>query len=315
VEEVERARAALRAAPARALAVTSSAPGTAVFVNGRRVGVAPLRLALAPGRYRVSGAHGGSRAGPREVALDEGDEDVVLDFTLPLALRPALGPGIALPDADLARWAVAAGGHLGLDELVAVTLVSDGAASYAGGARFDVRRGMLVREGRVRLAGGVLPPGGYAALAGFLVTGQASSSLVEVAGEERTAAARLVPPASAAPPPLDLRTPAEPEPARARADGWVSLAAVAATLGLGAYGLVELRAAGARYDGARQLRATGDLSDPALVASYNRQVLDGDSAKRTAMFAFAGAGVTFAAAGILGYLHYRRTGEVGPFRF
>ncbi len=196
VEEVERARAALNAAPKGTLVVTSSAPGARVYVNGRDVGTTPVRLALARGRHRVSGASGSSRAGPVVAEVAEAVSEIHLDFEIPGLLRPALGPGLALPPGDRARHIVAAGGHLGLDRVVAVAIAEESGIPYVAAALFDVRRGALEREGRVRLTGHMLPEGGDAALAEFLVTGRASSPLVEIPGARGgpTAVPRSPPP-------------------------------------------------------------------------------------------------------------------------
>ena len=65
------------------------------------------------------------------------------------------------PDLQVARaqWAVTkagiitAGGALKLDRLVVASTYNDGDVRYLVGSLYDVRRGSLLREGKLRLAG------------------------------------------------------------------------------------------------------------------------------------------------------------------
>jgi len=322
IDQVERARAALNALPRRALAVTSSVDGARVYVEGRDVGSAPVTLELAQGHYRVSGATQSTSLPSVQVDLVDGDGELLLDFAIPEALRPAQGPGLALPDGDRARWLVEAGGYLRLDAVLAVTLAREGGAWYVAGALYDVRRGMLRREGKVRLIGMAIPAGGASALVGFLLTGDATSELVEYPGGP-------VP----KPPPAPAGGGGEVKPDDAHsADashlvqkplvrvsggslGWATLGTGVAALGLASYGLIEGRSASSSYRRAQDLRSSGGVSSSAALAAYNRYVSNGDAARRRATIGWAGASACVLASGVLGYVNYRRTGEFGPFRF
>ena len=213
VEEVERVRDGLRDAPAATLVVRSSVPGVRVRVSGRELGLAPARLVLPRGRYRVSGALGELRAGPVPADLREGNAEVLLDLTVPAALRPELGPGLALAAGDRARTVADAGSLLGLDQVITVSVAGEGDGAYLVGALYDVRRAVLEREGRVRMRGDA-PPGATAAIAEFLVTGRAAEGVVEVSGEPRAGVAvvpgrtELGPPPS--PPQPGPETPPDP---------------------------------------------------------------------------------------------------------
>lgn len=218
VDEVERARAALRAIPPGELVVTASAPDARVYVNGRAVGTAPVHVLLAPGRYEISGATAAARVPRLAAEVGEGSRELALDFATAERLRPSQGPGLALRPGERVPQIVAAGGHLGLDRVVAVALERDGGAAYLVGSLYDVRRGVLEREGRVRLASDMLPLGGDAALAEFLVTGQARSRLVEVPGAPVPALA----PSPHAPPPA-LEAPRTLPPAGRASPARVSL--------------------------------------------------------------------------------------------
>jgi len=165
VRLIETARSELRSLPTRVLTVNSSASGVRVFVNGREVGTAPVTATLARGHYRVSGARGTVRAPPLQVDLSDENQSVTLDFTIVEALRPTLGPGLALSDAERARRLVAVGGFLRLDSILATSLLDEAGASYLLGSLYDVRRGMLMREGRLRLTDRALTKEGAARLA------------------------------------------------------------------------------------------------------------------------------------------------------
>jgi len=307
--QVDEVRAQLKAMPSRRLRVTSPAKEARVFVNGRDVGAVPATVALPPGRYRVSGILGKLAAPAQQVDLGAEDQAVVLDFTMPEALRPDLGPGLALPEADRARRLVAAGNYLGLDGLLATSVVEEGGVSYAVGTLYDVRRGMLKREARVRLANKMIPVGGTTALAEFLLTGEVTSKLVEVPRK-----IDLKPVAEK--PALDLR-PGEPgPPGKSRTLGWVAFGSGVAAVGLGGVAIWQGIAAGNSYDSARALLgADGRLPPGQDPTAYNALVRDGDQSRSVAIATGVGAGVCLVGAGILGYLAYKQTGEVGPFRF
>jgi PEGA domain-containing protein len=315
VDEVENARAALKAEPTGALGITSSVPGARVYVNGRDVGTAPVRLVLPRGRYRVSGASGSSRVWPTIASVGEEGREILLDFAIAEALRPSLGPGLALESHDRARQLVAVGGHLGLDRILAISISGESGASHLVASLYDVRRGALEREGRVRLTSGMLTADGSAALAEFLVTGHASQ-LVEIPGEQRAASLTPVPALSG------TRRVVDPGPAEASIAArspevlkWTPVATAIADIGFTALAVVELRSAADRYDKARRFRATDGLTTNAAIRTYNGYVADGDAARTRATLYWAGAGVSTLATAILGYVSYKRTGEFGPFRF
>ena len=174
----------------------------------------------------------------------------------------------------------------------------------------DVSRGKLTREGRVRLAGGRLPEGGAGALAELLLTG-APSPLVELSAHR--------PAVSLSPPPPDAALAGGPRdggpPRRARTLGWITAGTGIATVGLGVVGVLQTRSASESYERARRLRDVGALTTNTAILEYNGHVADGDAAKRASTLSWTGAAAAAVATGVLGYLNYRRTGEVGPFRF
>jgi hypothetical protein len=295
---VEGARSELRSSISRKLSVASSTKGARVFVDGRDVGTAPLTVNLARGRHRVSGLQGSVRTPPLQVDLTEEDRSVTLDFSIAESLRPHLGPGLVLSDAERARGLIAAGGFLRLDSIVGTSLLDDAGASYLLGSRYDVRRGMLTREGRVRLENRALPNDRAANLAAFLFEGRLDCPQ----GDPTKCVQQWPPP----PPPLP--------PEKSKVRGWVAFGTGIATLGLGGIGVWQAITSSSKYDSARALLQNGAVL-PADTTAYNKYIADGDSARRLAIGTGIGAGVCAVTTGVLGYLSYKQTGEIGPFRF
>jgi hypothetical protein len=192
----EERKARLRALPRRRLLVVAEGwPGT-VFMNGKQMGTTPLTLTLPAGKYRVGGAAGSLRVPSFQVDLEAEDRTVVLDFGLAQALRVNAGPGLALSPQDRAYGIIRAGAWLGADNLVVVSRAVEDQAQFLLGSLYDVRRGVLLREGSVRMVAGGVPSVNLAALASFLLTGQSSREVKNLSDAPR----RIVPPPIAAGP-------------------------------------------------------------------------------------------------------------------
>jgi hypothetical protein len=216
--ELDQARLRVAALSRRTLTVTSAGrPGT-VFVNGRTSGITPVTLSLPIGRYRVGGAAGPLRVPSFLVDLTQEDRSALLDFTLAEALRVNAGPGLALARPSRAGGIVRAGAWLGVDRVVAASVITEGEAQFLAGSIYDVRRGALTREGRVRMAAGAVPSPNIGALAAFLLTGQPSRVIVSPSTEPIPVAPLPVPaPAATAAPavPAPAAAPRAPGPAPA----------------------------------------------------------------------------------------------------
>jgi hypothetical protein len=314
VRQVEDAKAELKALPKKKLSITASEKNVRVYLNGRDLGLAPVGLLLARGRYRVSGALGDLRAPPLRVDVGDEDQTILLDFAIPQALRPNEGPGLVLPEANRQGRIIAAGGFLGLDSVLAVSVIDQGGASQLSASLFDVRRGMLTREGRVRLSSNrSVPVGGIHALADFLQTGRASPEVVAVQGIAPTKTPDLTPQPPAGT--IDLRPQEARPPGKSNTLGWLAIGSGVAALGCAGLGIAEAMSASSSYDSARKLLVNGNVTSAANRTSYNQQVSSGDSAKSVATIGYVGAGALLITSGVLGYLAYKQTGEVGPFRF
>ena len=303
---VDEVKAQQKALPSRKLTVTSQAKGARVFLNGRDVGTAPVTLSLARGAYRVTGVLGTTRTPASPVDLSQADVALTLDFTIPDSLRPNLGPGLALADGQRARQLVAVGGFLRLDAVLAASFVEEGGVQYLAGALYDVRRGMLTREGRVRLSNQAVPYGGTNALADFLVTGQATSTLVEIPGGAKPdlrAPAKV----TSAGPDLQARVPGE---VKTTPMGWWSLGTGAAGVALGGVAIWQASVSNDKYAKARGLLLPGGTI-PADNSAYNKFLSDGDSARGRAIGIGAAAGACVVTSVVLTVLSH----QFGPIHF
>jgi hypothetical protein len=285
--QVEEAKKRLARLQGHELTVRAHAEGTRVLVERRDVGTVPLRISLPPGVYRVSGRLGGIPIPSVLVDVRQQGQTIVLDTSLAETLRPASGPGVTIPPENRPATLASIGAVLGLDRLITASLRTDESATYLVGASFDVAHMERVREGRVPLSEGTVPKQSAGALAGFLVSGG------------------VVPPVAQTWPP----------PPHSRTLGWVALGAGALGVGLGAFALVEGHSAQMSYDSAKSMTQGNVLKVGADPAHYQELVSSGNSARTTAYVAAVAAVVMVATAGIIGYINYKTTGDVGPFRF
>jgi hypothetical protein len=314
VRQVDAARAELRALPRRLLTVTTGGRPARIFVDGRERGPAPLALSLPRGQYRVSAVAGSATVRAGVVDLADTDRTVAIDVTLAEAFRPDGGPGLALGDRDRAGTLVSAGATLGVANLLAVSAVSDKDVRHLSAAIYDVQRGRLQREGRIRLDGWAAPPGAIPALVDFLLGGVPSGLVI--VGPELAARPDLKP----APEVLrGLPPPRRAEPRSTvgspRALGWVAFSAGVLAIGAAGFATYEGFSASGKYSDAKAMVSGGSLKLGQDPARYNGLVRDGDSASNAARIG-AGAAVGLAlTSAALGYWSYRQTGEIGPLRF
>jgi hypothetical protein len=117
----------------------------------------------------------------------------------------------------------------------------------------------------------------------------------------------------AGPQALDLSAPAAPP--KPRALGWTAIGAGVLSVGLGAFAVYEGMTAKSKYSTASGMLEGGMIKVDASAAAYGKAVSDGNGAK-TMAYVTGGAAVGCAVvSGILGYVSYRRYGEIGPLRF
>jgi hypothetical protein len=314
VRQVDAARAELRAAPKRILTVTTGGRPARIFVDGQERGPAPLTLSLPRGPHRVSAVAGSANVRAGVVDLAEGDRTLAIDVTLAEAFRPGGGPGLALSERDRAGALVSAGATLGVTSVLAVSTVSEKDVRLLSAAIYDVQRGRLQREGRIRLDGWGAPPGSIAALVDFLLGG-APSDLVIAAPEVAAHPDLRASPAVLSAAERRQRVQTGSSVASPRTLGWVAFSAGVLAVGAAAVAGYEGFSASGKYSDAKAMTSGGSLKLGRDPARYNRLVRDGDTASsvaRVSAGAAAGLAVTAAA---LGYWSYRQTGEIGPLRF
>ncbi len=355
-KQIEDVKAQVRKLAKKKLTIDSTAKGAKIFLEGREVGTSPITLELPPGRYRVAGALGNARVPAMTVDLTEEGQTVVLNFALAESLRPGFGPGLALTEAERPRNLVAAGAWLGVDKLLVSRLVAERGVEYLSATMIDVRRGMFMREGRVRLSNKVAPAGSLSALVGFLITGQTSDLVSQVAVSPSQAAPSQAAPSQAAPsqaapsqaapepaPAPEKAAPAKPEKkaeaklaaapkpdekkagvdfraapppsGKSKTKGWAAVGLGVAAVGLGGLAIVEGLSANSKYSDANDMAPGGILRPGVTSSQYEKIVSDGDNAKTIGAVSGGAAAACLVGAGILGYLSYKQTGEIGPFRF
>jgi len=303
--EFEEARRRVAGRPKAKLTITAPSRPATAFVNGKNVGKTPVALSLPPGRYRVGGAADGLRVPGASVRLDGEERAVELEFSIAGALRINAGPGLALGPRERSTCIVRAGGWLGATRVISVSIAQDSGAEFLAGALYDVQRGALLREGRVRIVSGSVPSVQLGALASFLLTGQPSpgvtavstvpvsvvgtaSSVAAVAGRE---------PLLPGPPVVKPAKPRWMRPAAYAAGAVaIALAGVATWQGLSARG--DYRDANA------MLLPDGNLVPGGDQAAYDRTIDAANTSKRNAYIGVAGAAAFAVAAGVLGYLSW-----------
>ena len=307
-KEFEEARRRAASRPKTRLTITSPARSVKAFVNGKSVGSTPVSVSLPPGRYRVGGASDPLRVPSVFVQLEGEDRTVELDFGLAEALRINAGPGLAAKPEERSSCMVRAGGWLGASRVIAVGMVADSGAQLLAGALYDVQKGALLREGRVRLVSGSVPSAQLGALAAFLLTGQPSRGVTAVS----TVPVAVLGPASGTA--FVGRDPLAPapvvQPAKPR---WMRPAAYAAgAVAIGLAGVATWQGISARNgygDANAMLRSDGALVPGVDRATYDRTLSAADAAKRNAYIGAAGAAAFTIAAGVLGYLSWDDQGK------
>lgn len=316
VGSLQEARTALRALPHSRLTVTSSEKGARVAVGGRDVGAAPATVSLAPGRYRISGVASGLRTPPMTVDLGAQDLSVALSFEAARALRPDGGPGLALPRAHRDRILLDVCAALQLEQVLAVRLEEERGLPFAVGSLWDVRRSQLKRERRVRLGADRRLDDAAAAELAQLLLAASSESPADPPRARPPEGLSEIPAAAAASAPSPAADVGASAPRGNPAVGWISVGSGAAAVALGGVALWQGLSARSSYADARgMLGSDGFLRPGGDLAQYQKALQVGDDARGKAIGAGIGAGICAIASGVLGYLAYRQTGEIGPFRF
>lgn len=282
----------------------SSPPGTELYLNGRKVensGAEAIQLVLAKGQYRLSAIQGNVRIQPIQVNLEK-DEELTLDFEVPKALRPLNGPGLAASPVDQ-ELLFKVGAFLRLKLLVVTQVIIRDQNLYFAASAYDIGKKSLQRAGVVRLQNASPFPGAMEALMEFLSTGA-------VADKSMVAPYNPLEPL----PRDDLFGPTAPTALSSKSLGWVAFGAGIGAVTLGGVSAWQFVSSSTYNDKAnRLLRPDGSL--PPDRSQYDQFISDRDQARRNGTYALVGAGICVGASILTGYLAYKQTGEVGPFRF
>lgn len=228
--------------------------------------------------------------------------------------RPDAGPGLALNASQRASGIVTAGASLKLDRVLATSVITDGDVRYLVGSLYDVRKGSLLREGRLRLAGWRPPEGGLPAMATFLLKGE-PSGLVLTAPDHKKANLN-VKPATALGPPSAKVVDQGPKRAPGSAKKWTALGTGALAVGLAGFGLYENSQANKNFSKARAMLDESGNPGPTWDEDlYNKYRSDGNRQRKMATATFVGAGVALGTAAVFGYLGYKQSGAFGSIEF
>ncbi|MDP3235992.1 MAG: PEGA domain-containing protein [Myxococcales bacterium] len=291
--------------------VQSTPPGAEVLVEGRVMGVTPLKLELPPSTYRVA-VRANDRVSYLRVIAVPRDALIQVDLASEGALATQAPLCLAAKDKLAEAAALKLANTVTADDLIVVRLEgSKGAPGQFVASRYEIRSGSMVREGRVQAPTRGKPA--FGSLATFLLTGQGSSLIVSAeAGATVAAKPGELPVVASKPPPPPAVEPAtspalvEAPPSR---EGTISAGRVAsfALMGAGvasaAGGLVAWVTGGVDRSRLASLRqANGKLPEP--TEPGHRESLDiiaRADLNQTVTFSLLGAGAGLAAAGLISF--------------
>lgn len=305
------------------LQVQSSTVGAEVLLEGRLMGVTPLTLSLTPASYRLL-VRAGDRASYLRVVSVPREGVVQVDLEAEGALATQAPLCLNAKDKVAESAALKLANTVTADDLVLVR--REGPRSTPGSfvaARYEIRTGSVVREGRVQAPLKGKPA--FPALAEFLLTGQGSSLIVTpdaptsmVVVEKKPARPSDVVveqvvearPLETTTPPTEPPPPPPLVPAQASISGAriASFVLMGVGLGLAVTGVVlDLQGAGTR-DRFQSLLQNGRLpnpSDPTHREALNLAVVVENS--RRVAWSLLGAGLGVLASGVAAFFVFPGT--------
>jgi hypothetical protein len=116
-------------------------------------------------------------------------------------------------------------------------------------------------------------------------------------------------------PAVDVREPVAAANGKSKMLGWTSVGSGVLGIALGGFALYERSVSSSKYSKAEALSSGGVLKTNASAGEFNSLVSAGDSARNAAVISGTAAAGCLVVSGALGYLSYKQTGEIGPFRF
>lgn len=293
--------------------VQSTPPGAEVLIEGRVMGVTPLKLELAPSTYRLA-VRASDRVSYLRVIAVPRDGQVQIDLAAEGALVTQGPLCLAAKDKVAEAAALKLANTVTADDLIVVKLEGPkGAPGQFVASRYEIRSGSMVREGRVQAPTRGKPA--FGALATFLLTGQGSSLIVSPEAAATVVAKPVdtpVVPARLPPPVKPTVEPADAPPAIVTAPsaaGTISAGRVASFVLMGAGvasaagGLVAWVNGGPDRTRLAMIRqSNGKLPEP--TEPGHRESLDiiaRADLNQTVTFSLLGAGAGLAAAGLVSF--------------
>lgn len=292
--------------------VQSSTPGAEVLIEGRVMGVTPLKLELPAAAYRLM-VRTTDRASFLRVITVPRDSQVQIDLATEGALATQAPLCLQAKDKAAEAAALKLANTVTADDLIVVRL--EGAKGVPGqfvASRYEIRTGSMVREGRVQTPSRGKPA--FAALATFVLTGQGASVIVSPEAPGPVAVA-TPPPTKTVEKPVEktpektVEVPVVPPSAvqttsisSARLISFVLMGAGGATLIGGIAAWTTGAADRTRLATLVQLNKLPDPSDPG-----HREALDVIArvdGNQTLSFSIMAAGVGMAAAGLATFLFF-----------
>jgi hypothetical protein len=172
---VDKVRKAAKKKSTSRLDVTTSPPGKAVYVGGKKVGLGPVAVRVPPGEYRVE-ADWGHRGAVRTITVPA-SAPVELSAAVEGAVYPDGGPCVEASDAvaGVSRVARLAGGA----RVIGVHTESVGEDSFLVATSANAQ-GQDVREARVKVQPGAPTTEALGLLADWAATGGEAAPPVEV---------------------------------------------------------------------------------------------------------------------------------------
>lgn len=315
LQAFEAVRKELARARKATLVVQSTSPGASVFVDGRELGQAPLKLELVPGRYRVWLMQDGRVSFPHTVELKDVRKETPLQVDMGFESAVSQQPPLCVSAAD--EQALKLGGLMAADDVIVVrNAASAGNPPYVTAVLYDA-------TGRQQRNGGA-PPDVIGRLATFIVTGQEQAGVRK--GTEPPPLAVVAPPPGVDPQPkavgsdvmpeqrtarpeVDQHEPLPPPPGGLEKSGpssarVVSYALIAAGLGGAIAGAVVYGTGGADRGRLAALTVADGRLYPPGTPNYTEAtaLMPKVDANRTLAFTLIGAGAGVAVAGVLGAL-------------
>lgn len=301
----------------QAVQVQSSTPGAEVLIEGRVMGVTPLKLDLPAATYRLL-VRTPDRASFLRVITVPRDSQVQVDLATEAALATQAPLCLNAKEKAAEVAALKLANTVTADDLIVVRLEgSKGVPGQFVASRYEIRSGSMLREGRVQTPSRGKPA--FGALATFVLTGQGSSVIVspeapapptppatkivvEKVPEKTTEKTMVVVEGPVEPPPPPAVRATSTSVSTARVVSFVLMGAGAATV---AGGLVAWTTGGADRTRLASLLQANKLPDPS--DPRHREGLDlitRIDGNQTLSFSIMAAGVGLAAAGLTTFLFF-----------